>query len=156
MAIVLLKNTIKDIIENSLSIPYYRLTKPDANLKMAVTEADGPFAVHLDQTTVSTNQSQNGGFRLKEIPTEILFISKEVTTDDDLDTNDALVDTAEQLADRFFDLMIQSGVVSDLVDTPSYDLERAEAYKELDLIATGVKFICTFSVDQNIYYCNGN
>jgi len=156
MSFVTLRNEIESVINTIADCTYLRANPNEANMAINKIKVDDCLCIHIDRTTLTAKKSLYGNYVYKEIPTEILFVYKNTRIDDKQTAIDVLVDSAESKADEFFDKIIQSSVINDIVPIDDYQLDRLEGYKRFDAVLSGVLFTCTFPVSKNTYYCNGN
>lgn len=152
-AIVTLRNEIEAIIDLMEDCQYLRATSYEANIELDKTKINSCIAIHIDQSTATASQS-NQNWNVKTIPTEIFFVHKQTNLDDKLYDLDSIVDKAEDKADQFHDMLIQSAIISDLETWEDYHCERREAFKLFDSIVTGVLFTWAAPVPRSKYYCN--
>ena len=154
-AILELRAEIEAIIKGMYGIDYLRASPEEANMALDRLNTNDCIAIHIDQTTVNTDVSM-GSYIVKNIPTEIFFVYKNISIDQTVAQTDELIDNAETMADEFYDKLIQSAVINDVVAIPGYDLERLEAYKKYDATFSGVMFTCDIPVNRKTYYCSTN
>jgi hypothetical protein len=152
-SIITLRNEIEAVINGMDGVDYLRARPDEANIALDNMSVTNCLAIHIDQTTVTTERALAGSYVVKVIPTQILFVYKNTDLDEKTRDVDTLIDQAEDKADEFFDLLIRSEVISDVVPLPVYELERLEAYKRFDAILSGVLFSCDFPTDRKTYYC---
>ena len=151
--IVTLRNEIEAIIDLMEDCQYLRANSYEANIELDKTKINCCMAIHIDQSTATASQS-NQNWNVKTIPTEILFVYKNINLDDKLYDLDSIVDKAEDKADDFHDKLIQSAIISDLETWEDYQCQRLEAYKRFDSVLTGVLFTWAAPVPRKQYYCN--
>jgi hypothetical protein len=150
-AIITLRDEIEAIITNIKGVSYHRASRTEANKKLLKSKINNCIAFHVDQTTATASGTQ--AHYVKVIPTEILFLFKNKSLDESLKDVDNLVDKAEDIADNFHDLLIQSSVINDLAEFDDYECQRLEAYKEFDTITSGVLYTWNAPVYRSKYYC---
>ena len=153
MSIILLRNEIKTICEG-MGLTYIRATEDQANIEIDHTDTFNDLAIHIDRTTILGTPAEYGQYIYKEIPTEILFMTKNPHMDETLFEVDELVDAMEEKADQFYDYIIRTEVFDKNVPLPGYSLERLPGYKRFDTIVSGVQFMCDIPVPRLKYYCN--
>jgi len=131
---------------------YLRMTLGEANKAMNKTKVSDCFVVHYDQTPSSSMRS-DGSYTYKIIPIEILFLYKNTRIDDKLIDVDTLVDLAENKADEFYDLLIQSPVIETMAELDDPETERLPAFKRMDALTSGILFTWDVPIPRNTYYC---
>ena len=150
-AIITLRNEIEAIITGMPGVDYHRASMDEANKKLMKDKITNCIAFHTDQTTATA--AGKGNHYIKIIPTEILFLFKNTKLDDKLYNVDDLVNSAEDIADHFHDLLIQSSVINDLAEFEDYSCARLEAFKQFDAITSGVLYTWDAPVYRTNYYC---
>ena len=153
MSFLLLRSEIQAICEG-MGLTYIRATEDQANVEIDNIDTFKDLAIHIDRTTILGTPSEYGNYVTKEVPTEILFLTKNPSMDEMLMEVDNLVDAMEVQADTFYDLMIRSDVFDKNVLLPGYSLERLPGYKRFDTVLSGVQFMCDIPVPRLKYYCN--
>ena len=156
MSILTLRNEIQTIIEG-MDLTYIRATEDQANIEIDRDDLFNDLAIHIDQTTVLGTPAEFGTYVYKSIPTEILFISKNLYQDEPLFEVDSIIDAMESKADEFYDYLIRSDIVDKNIPLPGYELERLNAYKRFNATLSGVLFTMDVPVPRLKYYCpNGS
>lgn len=153
MSIFKANNEVKTVIEGMLDTEYLRAADQEANVLLESMPLSCVVAIQRDNTTITTSTYPTG-FKVKIIPIEIYFVIKQNSQDDNQEEVDDLVSLCERKADEFFDKLIRRDCVSKLVDTPDYNMARAEALRLFDTVVTGVLFTCSIPINQEVYYCH--
>jgi len=153
MTALSLREEIETVINNMTNVIYLRASESEANMavdKMYI--GSKCLAIHIDRSTITTNHS-TGGYIYKVVPTQILFVFKNAALDDKQTAVDVLVNNAEIIADAFYDKIIQSNIVPDMVPLPGFTAARLEAVKRFDAILSGVLFECDLPIYRTSRYC---
>ena len=148
-------NDLKDEIQVFASLydlTYIRATELEANIQLDKIDITKRVLVHYDQTEIKTEVSQ-GQIVVKVIPTLILFLNIDSQCDDDLNTIDNYTELCEIDADKFYDYISQSGLISNLVPLGPYTLDRLPAFKRMDARLSGILFSCDIPITREDYYC---
>jgi hypothetical protein len=153
MSFISLRNEIQSVITSMADCTYLRANPNEANIAINKIPVDDCLCIHIDRTTLTATKSRFGNYIYKIIPTEILFVYKNTRIDDKQTDIDTLINQAESKADEFFDKIIQSSVINDVVPIDDYKLDRLEGHKRFDAVLSGVLFTCDLPVSRNTYYC---
>lgn len=153
MSFITLRNEIEAVVKTIADTLYLRAGESEANMAIDKMHIDNKcLVIHIDRTTMTVNRSAFG-YVHKVVPTEILFVYKNKSIDDKQTEIDTMIDKAEAKADEFYDKIIQSAVINDLVELPGYSLDRLEGFKRFDAILSGVLFTSELPINKNTYYC---
>ena len=128
------------------------MTLPEANKAMNKVKINDCFVIQYDQTPSSSIRNE-GSYTYKVIPIELLFLYKNTRVDDKLTNVDNLVDSAEDKADEFYDLLIQSPVIETMAELDDPEMERLPAFKRMDALTSGILFTWDVPIPRNTYYC---
>jgi len=151
-AVATLNAEIKAIIDAMSGVTYMRAKEDEANKLINDMKVTDCLAIHIDLTAFASFRTV-GSYNYKVIPIQILFVYKNTRIDDKTTAIDTLIDNAEDVADEFYDKLIQSSVLEQnaTLDNPTYS--RLEAYKRMDATVSGILFEWLCPVPRSTYYC---
>lgn len=145
---------VKEVIQG-MGLTYLRVTsEADLNQTLTTIDTSNSLGVLGNIPSIENTIAPRTGLTLIETSIEVFFLEKNITADDKGEVIDGLLDTAEDNARKFFDIIKQDPITSPTQTIESYTLDGVDSFELTDEIVTGWKLSVTIPTDQSVYDCS--